>query len=71
MAEQIKPATPYCVVIQYRGRERQYIRCEKLVNVRRVVLLYRNNPEVKYIYYNIPDLDFISAYDARDPGKYV
>jgi hypothetical protein len=71
MGEQIRAATPYCVVIQYRGRERGYVRCETLERVRFVVKEYRGHPEVKYIYYNVPDLDFIGAYDARDPGKYV
>ena len=62
---------PYCVVIQYRGRDRSYIRCHKLDQVRNEVMNHRKHPTVNYIYYSAPVMKFIEAYDASDPGRYV
>ena len=71
VASVVAALPPYCVVIQYRGRERSYIRCHKLYQVRKEVVAHRKHPAVKFIYYTAPDIEFIEAYDARDPGRYV
>jgi hypothetical protein len=56
--------TPYTVVIQFRNRQRSYIKCETMAKARETIVHYRTNRKVTYIYYNIPELDHIEAYDA-------
>jgi hypothetical protein len=67
----VKAATPYTVCVQFYNRQRSYIKCETMAKARRVITLNRNDSLVSYIYYNIPDLEHIEAYDARDPTRYV
>jgi hypothetical protein len=67
----VKAATPYTVCVQFHNRQRSYIKCETMVEARRIITLNRKDKLVSYIYYNIPDLEHIEAYDARDPTRYV
>jgi hypothetical protein len=63
--------TPYTVVIQFRNRQRQYIKCETMKQTRETIVHYRKTPKVTYIHYNIPELEHIEAYDVRDITRYV
>jgi hypothetical protein len=67
----VKPATPYTVCMQYTNRERTYVKCETMAQVRETVVRNRKNPKVTYIYFSIPEMDKIDAYDVRDPERYV
>ena len=62
----------YTVVIQYRRKlARVYIACESMANVRDTIKRHRRIKDVTYIFYNIPELPKIYAYDARDPNRHV
>jgi hypothetical protein len=62
----------YTVVIQYRSkRARVYVSCESMASVRDTIKRHKLNKDVTYIFYNIPELLKIDAYDARDPDRYV
>lgn len=63
--------TPYTVVIQTTKKLRQYIRCETMKHVLATIHYHRQRRDVTFIHYNIPELDYIVAYDARDPTRYV
>jgi hypothetical protein len=39
--------------------------------VRKTIKQHRLIKSVKYIYYNIPELQHIEAYDVRDPERYA
>jgi hypothetical protein len=68
----LRRVTPYTVVIQYAStRARAYISCLPLASVRETIKRHRLINGAKFIYYNIPELDYIVAYDARDPTRYV
>lgn len=64
--------TPYTVVTQFRNkRVRSCIKCETMAQVRDAIKRQRANPNVTYIFYNIPEMDHIEAYDVRDRNRYV
>jgi hypothetical protein len=63
--------TPYTVVIQFRNRNRSYIKCETMANVRQTIVSYRRDRKVTYFHYNISELEHIEAYDVRNPTRYV
>jgi hypothetical protein len=63
--------TPYTVVIQFRKKQRHYIKCETMAKVRETTVSYCQKREVTYIHYNMPEEDHIEAYDVRDPTRYV
>jgi hypothetical protein len=68
----LRRINPYTVVIQYaNARARVYISCLTLEAVRETIKRHRLIKAVKFIHYNIPELDYIVAYDARDPTRYV
>jgi hypothetical protein len=63
---------PFVVVAQFRSRkDRAYITCQSLASVRDTIRRHKTMLDVTYIYYNIPELQHIEAYDARDPSRYV
>lgn len=62
---------PYVVVIQFRRKARAYISCKTMADVRETIRRHKLMKEVTYIYYNIPELQHIEAYDVRDPTRYV
>jgi hypothetical protein len=62
---------PYTVVVQFRRKARAYLSCETLSAVRETIRRHKLMRDVTYIYYNIPELQHIEAYDARDPTRYV
>jgi hypothetical protein len=62
---------PYVVVVQFRGKARSYINCKTMADVRETIRRHKLMKDVTYIYYNIPELVHIEAYDARDPTRYV
>jgi hypothetical protein len=62
---------PYVVVIQYRNRARAYLSCDSIDTVRNTIKQHKLVKNVTYIYYNIPELQHIEAYDIRDPNRYV
>jgi hypothetical protein len=62
---------PYCVVVQYRNRSRAYLTCDSMEAVRMTVKQHKSIKTVTYIYYNVPELQHIEAYDARDPTRYA
>jgi hypothetical protein len=63
---------PFVVVVQFRSsRDRAYITCQTMVDVRETIRRHKLMKDVTYIYYNIPELQHIEAYDARDPTRYV
>jgi hypothetical protein len=62
----------YTVVIQYHSkRARAYITCESMASVRDTIKRHERIKDVTYIFYSIPELQKIDAYDARDPDRYV
>jgi hypothetical protein len=68
----LRRVNSYTVVIQYANtRARAYISCLTLASARDTIKRHRLIEGVKFIYYNIPELDYIVAYDARDPTRYV
>jgi hypothetical protein len=68
----LRKVTPYTVVVQYaNSRARVYISCLTLATVRETIKRQRIIKGVKFIHYNMPELDYIVAYDARDPTRYV
>jgi hypothetical protein len=68
----LRKVTQYTAVIQYaNARARVYISCITLEAVRETIKRHRLIKGVKFIHYNIPELDYIVAYDARDPMRYV
>jgi hypothetical protein len=68
----LRRVTPYTVVIQYAStRAPAYISCLTLASVRDTINRHRLIKGVKFIYYNIPELDYIVAYDARELTRYV
>jgi hypothetical protein len=68
----LRKVTTYTVVVQYvNSRARVYISCLTLATVRETINRHRLIKDVKFIHYNIPKLDYIVAYDARDPTRYV
>jgi hypothetical protein len=63
---------PYTVVIQFRFQKaRAYISCETMASVRETIRRHKLKRDVAYIYYNIPELEHVEAYDVRDPERYV
>jgi hypothetical protein len=62
---------PYVVVIQFRRKARAYINCANMTDVRETIKRHKKIRDVTYIYYNIPELQHIEAYDARDKERYV
>jgi hypothetical protein len=62
---------PYVVVVQFRRKDRAYINCKTMTDVRETIRRHKLMKDVTYIYYNIPELVHIEAYDARDPTRYV
>jgi Ran GTPase-activating protein (RanGAP) involved in mRNA processing and transport len=62
---------PYVVVVQYHNRARAYLSCESMEVARKTIKQHRLIKAVKYIYYNIPELQHIEAYDVRDPERYA
>jgi hypothetical protein len=63
---------PYVVIVQYHStRARVYITCESMASVRDTIKRHRRIKDVRYIFYNIPELQKIDAYDAREPDRYV
>jgi hypothetical protein len=62
---------PYVVVVQSRHKARAYINCATMTDVRETIRRHKLMKDVRYIYYNIPELVHIEAYDARDPTRYV
>ena len=62
---------PYVVVVQFRDKARVYINCKTMADVRETIRRHKLTKDVTYIYYNIPELVHIEAYDVRDPTRYV
>lgn len=62
---------PYVVVIQFRSIGRSYINCKTMSDVRETIRRHKLIKDVTYIYYNIPELVHIEAYDVRDPTRYA
>jgi hypothetical protein len=62
---------PYTVVVQFRNRARSYISCDTMAGVRETIRRHKLLRDVTYIYYNIPELQHVEAYDVRDPERYV
>jgi hypothetical protein len=62
---------PYVVVVQYHNRDRAYLSCENMEVARKTTRQHRLIKAVKAIYYSIPELQHIEAYDVSDPERYA
>jgi hypothetical protein len=63
--------SPYVVVVQYRTRARAYLSCDSMDAVRNTIKQHKLVKTVTHIYYNLPSLMHIEAYDARAPDRYA
>jgi hypothetical protein len=63
--------SPYVVVVQYRDRARTYLSCDSMDAIRNTIKQHKLIKAVTYIYYNMPTLMHIEAYDAREPDRYA